>query len=428
MSGLPGDLMATMRLGEDKDIYYYGSKTLEKQVIATVQNTRFKQALPSLTGGSSTFIISPDEGVSDIILAVKLPAQGEGTGVGGGVVDYSGSALPKAWAYQLIKQCSVRYGSSSQYFFTGAQMFVQNLREASNPSSKNYIATLGGACLKSNGENAGAGDFRGDALYAYVVLNLPHSSSNASLEKPNPLPTEMMNQPIVITVEMNPIQSIFKGGSAVPVRLEDAYFQVRQIQAQDRGQLMRPTGMDSAYSYPLKAFYQNEIQVPLIATTSEQSVTLTGFRQGDVRSIFFWIEDTLDSNNPYNWLLPRDVKLLYNGSVYHDFTGTSSQIWDVLGCDIPSNFENAVLDLSGAWSTRDTLTNWVNLPFSQVYEQLSGTHLMVKGKEINNAVVNVSLKLPAYTGASNAGRFILHAVYAYNSILLMSGGGAEYIF
>ena len=425
MSGLPGDLQASMRLGEDKDIYYYGSKTLEKQVIPTVQNTRFKQALPSLTGGSSTFIISPDEGVSDIILAIKLPAQGAGTGVGGGVVDYSGAALPKSWGYQLIKQCSVRYGSSSQYFFTGAQMFVQNLREASNPTSKNYLAQLGGQCLVSN---SGAGDFTGDALYAYVVLNLPHSSSNASLEKPNPLPTEMMNQPIVITVEMNTIQSIFKRGSAVPVRLDDAYFQVRQIQAMDRGMLMRPTGMDSAYSFPLKAFYQNEIAVPLTATTAEQAITLTGFRQGDVRSIFFWIEDTADSNNPYNWVLPRDVKLLYNGSVYHDYTGVSSQIWDVLGCDIPANFENAVLDFSGVWTASDTLTNWVNLPFSQVYEQLSGTHLMVKGKEINNAVVNVSLRLPTYSGASTAGRFILHAVYAYNSILLMSGGGAEYIF
>jgi len=425
---LPGDLQARMRLGEEKDIYYYGSKTLEKQVIPTIQDTRFKQALPSLTGGSSTFIISPDEGVSDIILAIKLPAQGAGIGVNGGTVDYSGAALNKSWGYQLIKQCSVRYGSSSQYFFTGSQMFVQNLREASNPTSKNYLAQLGGACLVSNG---GAGDFTGDALYAYVVLNLPHCSSNASLEKPNPLPTEMMIQPIVITVEMQSIQSIFRtrgSDSNVPTKLDDAYFQVRQIHAVDRGMLMRPTGMDSAYSYPLKAFYQNEIAVPLTATTNEQAITLTGFRQGDVRSIFFWIEDTADTNNPYNWVLPRDVKLLYNGSVYHDFAGVSSQIWDVLGTDVPSNFENAVIDSSGSWTASDTLTNWVNLPFSQVYEQLSGTHLMVKGKEINNAVVNITLKLPSYTGADTAGRFILHAVYAYNSILLMSGGGAEYVF
>jgi hypothetical protein len=425
---LPGDLQAKMRLGEDKDIYYYGSKTLEKQVIPTVQDTRFKQALPSLTGGSSTFIISPDEGVSDIIVAVKLPAQGAGIGVNGGVVDYSGCAVNRSWAYQLVKQCSVRYGSSSQFFFTGSQMFVQNLREASNPTSKNYLAKLGGACLKSNG---GAGEFTGDALFAYIVLNLPHSSSNASLEKPNPLPTEMMNQPIVITLEMNPIQSIFRtiGSNAnAPKQLEDGYFQVRQIHAVDRGQLMRPTGFESAYSYPLKAFYQNEIAVPLTSTTAEQSVTLTGFRQGDVRSIFYWIEDTADTYNPYNWVLPRDVKLLYNGAVYHDFAGVSSQIWDVFGCDIPANFENVVLDGSGSWTSTDTLTNWVNMPFSQVYEQLSGTHLMVKGKEINNAVVNVSLKLPTYSGASTAGRFILHAVYAYNSILLMSGGGAEYVF
>ena len=58
---LSGDssMQDKMRLGEMVDCYYYGSKTLEKQAIATVQDTRFLQAIPSLYQGSSTFIISP---------------------------------------------------------------------------------------------------------------------------------------------------------------------------------------------------------------------------------------------------------------------------------------------------------------------------------------------------------------------------------
>lgn len=431
---MPGDMQEKMRLGDTKDIYYYNSKTLEKQAIATIQDTRFNQAINNLKGGSSTFIISPDEGVTDVIIGIKLPA----TPAEGGTADYRGLALSKGWAYRLIKSCSVRYGGSSQYFFSGSQMFVQNMRECSNPSSKERLVNLGGATLLCSNSDLSGGKFAGDGLYAYAVLNLPHSTTNASLEKSNPFPTEAMNQPIVITLELNNIASIFKKipsalGTA-PDTLAEGYFQVRQVHAVDRGQLMRPTAHGEAYSFPLKAFYQNEISVPLEPVTTNQSVTLTGFRQGDVRSIFFWIEDTLDSDNPYNWVLPKDVKLIYNGTTYQDYKGISSQMWDLLGTDVPSYFSNAVLDVSQSSIAvaTDAITNWVNLPFSQIYEQLSGTHLMVKGKEINNAVVGVDLSLPAFStpvGVTNSrGRFVLHAVYAYNAILLVSGGSAEYCF
>ena len=70
------------------------------------------------------------------------------------------------------------------------------------------------------------------------------------------------------------------------------------------------------------------------------------------------------------------------------------------------------------------MTNWVQLPFSQIYEQLSGTHLMVRGKMIENAVVNMILRLPA----ANTLGYVLHVVYAYNALLFMSAGSAEYVF
>lgn len=420
-----------MRLGDVTDIYYYGTKTLEKQAIPTVQDTRFFQALPNLYSGSSTFIISPDQGVSDVIVGLRLPAVGEL-----GQTSYNGLCLSRGWGYQLVNKISVRYGGSSQYFFTGEQIFVQNMRECSNPTSRDALVTLGGNEMKK------PADFAGDNLFAYVVLNLPHSSPNGSLEKPNPLPSELLNQPIVITLELNPIQSIFsvaspavtEGNATPPNQLADGWFQVRQVHALDGGMLMRPMGAGAGYSYPLKAFYQNEIQVKLANTTEQQSVTLTGFRAGDVRSIFFWIEDRNDTLNPYKWVYPRDVQLLYNGTVYQNFKGTSGQIWDLMNTDVPAQFVNSkivrsstVNTAAGAFTSTNIMTNWVNLPFSQVYEQLSGAHLMVHGKKIENAVVNLLLSLPAREDGG-AGDYVLHAVYAYNSLLFMSAGSSEYIF
>lgn len=428
---LSGDvsMQERMRLGEVADIYYYGTKTLEKQAIPTVQDTRFFQALPSLYQGSSTFIISPDQGLSDVILGVQLPATPAAGGGSG--ASYAGLAVTRGWAYQLINKISVRYGGSSQYFWTGSQIFVQNMRECSNPDARDRLVQLGGT------EMSKPSDFAGDNLYGYVVLNLPHSSPNGSLEKPNPFPTELLNQPIVITVELNAIPSIFKvaspavtGQATAPIKLEQGWFQCRQVHANDGGMLMRPMGAGAGYSFPLKAFYQNEIEVRLQNSADQQSVVLTGFRAGDVRSIFFWIEDT-DNNdlNPYKWVFPRDVQLLYNGTVYQNYKGTSSEIWDLMGSDVPAAFNTSVLARSGnadpalAFTSSADYIKWVNMPFSQVYEQLSASHLMVHGKKIENAVVNLLLTTPQAKDT-----YKLHVVYAYNSLLFCSAGSSEYIF
>jgi hypothetical protein len=275
-----------------------------------------------------------------------------------------------------------------------------------------------------------------------------HSSPNGGLEKPNPLPTELLNQPIVITVEMeNPAlafitasPAVAGGNSAAPTQFDDAWFQVRQVHAHDAGALMRPMGAGQGYSYPLKAFYQNEIQIDnLRGDGQSQSLTLTGFRAGDVRSIFFWVEDKVKAaaGNKFCWALPRDIQLLYNGTVYSSFRGTSSQIFDLMNTDVPAQVLNSEISQSGtgvaatAFTSRAVMSNWVQMPFSQVYEQLSGSHLMVRGKMIENAVVNLQLTLPNNLTNPldpNSGGYKLHVVYSYNAVLFMSAGSAEYVF
>jgi hypothetical protein len=125
------------------------------------------------------------------------------------------------------------------------------------------------------------------------------------------------------------------------------------------------------------------------------------------------------------------VQLLYNGTVYQNYKGVSSKIWDLMNCDVPSEFANSIVsraedesvDPADAFDSEPKITPWVNLPFSQVYEQLSGSHLMVHGKKIENAVVNLQLSTPQAKST-----YKLHVVYAYNSLLFCSAGSSEYIF
>jgi hypothetical protein len=433
----PEMMQAAVRLGSPKDIYYYGRSELAKQSIPTVVDNRFKQALNNLRAGSSTFIISVDQGVSDILLGAKLPENG----VGG--VDYTDLALPRGWLYALINRASIRYAGSSQYFWTGAQMLIENLREMPNADCKDRLFELGGALLQGS-TSSGAGTFTGDSMYAYAYLNFPHNSPNGGLAKPNPFPSEMLMQPIVVTLELNNLPSIFSsavsGGaiSGAPQALEDAWFQVKQVHANDRGDLMVATADRSkAYSFPTKGFYQNEITINIDAGTTTSGVQyqalLTGFRAGQVRDIIFWLTDNSDTapvtssafvKNFTNFAMPSDVQLTYNGTIYYEAQATSHQFWNVVSTENPSNLEATVLAISGGnIASTAAIRSWVEIPFGQVYQQLSGSHMYVAGKTIQNAVVQLAVAVP-----DPAKAYTLHAVYAYNCVLMVADGTVSYAF
>ena len=80
--------------------------------------------------------------------------------------------------YALINRISVRYGSSAQYFWSSAQMYLQNLMDCENSNKTDAVPALGGAAL--------AGTACGGAT-AYVYLKLPTTLS-APRVSPYPFP------------------------------------------------------------------------------------------------------------------------------------------------------------------------------------------------------------------------------------------------
>lgn len=423
-------IQEAMRLGTSKDIYYYTSSTMGKQSIPTLVNNRFFQDLTSKIG-SSSFIVSPNEGVSDVILGAVLPPQG-------GDIDYGGLALPRGYLYSAINRVSVRYAGSSTYFFTGAQLLIQNLREASNPTTKDAMFSLGGASMTTISE------FAGSNLESYVYINLPHNSPNCGTERVLPFPSELLNSPIVITIELNPLQSLFSSNdgdvSLAPTEFAQIYFQIKQVNAVDRAQLMK-MGEGKAYSLPLKAFYQQEVvnrvgsRIGVTAGATPYNIQLTGFRNGEVRSIVFWLTKDSDTDpvitvgtpfakNFTNYTLPSDVQLQYNGSVYYRARGFASQMFSLLQSDIPNTLDCTVLSTAGSSNIVQTprLANWTDIQFSQVYEKLSGASMYVAGLPIRSSVVSLDFSLP------DSDAYTVHVVYVYNSIMMLSNGSAEFVF
>jgi len=423
-SDLTESVQASIRPGEMVDTYYYGESNLEKQAYPAVVNTRFVQNFTNLGAGSSQFVISPQGGVSDIIAQFVTPS------VSG--ANYTTLALNQGWGYALIARLSVRYGSSAQYFFSGAQMYLQNLIDAENSQKAIDISTLGG--------NTYVGSACADKS-AYVYIKLPHNSVRAA-GKPLPFPSDLLVQPIVVTIELLAFNQVLVNQSATAnlnltagsAALAAAQLQVKQEMITDSSDLLaRRVDMNShAYTLPLMYFAQQETQIQVTSTaniTDKLSVNLTGFRAGEVKSIVLWLTTAANSTpgngnyNPLNFQPINGVTLTYNGEIFSRFDVGSAALWN-LSCDEKTQtLTNVGVQTAGSVAAGTTSTPWVDCPFAQVCVPYDKEMKLIHGKPILNAVVNLEFQAPV---ASTA--YVLHAMYLYNASLLCSRGSAEYIF
>lgn len=425
-SSLTESVQQLVRPGKCVDLYYPDPETAHKQCFRTVQNTRYVQQFANLTGGSSVFTIPPNNGIQDIVLVMELPV----SGVGG--FNAAGLGVSTGWGYNLIKQVSFRYGGSSQYFLSKQQLLQNALRKTPNSGARDDILSLGGTAAV--GAAGAAGDFS-VAQRAYVWLALPHTIPTADGKLP-PLPSDLLTQQIQITVELEPISSIFSvsaGAAGTPATtLAFAEFQVQQVILENQGDaLARRVDMTShALSYPIE-FTQQEVVIPL-ANATAQSVTLTGFRSGEVRNIQCFITKDADTTgimkNPWKWYAPEDVEMTYAGEVYARFDKGSSQLWNLVNGRIsPAVNETINADAGGGVVSKTTpfLGKWVELPFAQTFDDITAHSTYTAGKPITNGIVNLKFNLPAELAA--AADLKLRVSYNYNGVLTFSQGTCDYV-
>jgi hypothetical protein len=426
--------------GAVKDLYYYGETNTSKQAFSVVKNNRFFLQFANMGAGTSQFVVSPNMGVSDIVCRFRLP------GAAGGVT-YTNASLNNGWAYQLIRTISVRYGGSSQYFWTGPQMFAQNLLDAENDAKKDALVNLGG--LFAVGTDCSGAE-------GLVYINLPHNSPRAE-GKPLPFPSDLLTQPIVITIELNSPASVFGGSDAtnptgLPTQLDVAELQVNQEYMSDTADLLaRRVDMNvHAISVPLKYFAQQEVINQFSAGSQGKGiqVNLTGFRAGEVKDIMLWLEvvGVANSGGSWQWVWPglEDTELRYNGEIFFKAAGRSSLLWNLVEDKKRAGFSTSVIDYAADPATAaDYFSTWTLVKFSQVDVPRDRMYDLVAGKPILNAVINLTLSIPTEInygtnetqtilnadGTIASGLTVrLHAVYMYNASILCSRGTSEYIF
>jgi hypothetical protein len=364
--------------------------------------------------------IPPNNGVQDIVCVFEMPAISANGGLG----------LNRGWAYSLIKQVSFRYGGSSQYFLSGQQLLQAVLRKAPNGSARDDLLALGGQAV--------VGSALATAQRGYVWLALPHTTPTAEGKLP-PLPTDLLTQQVQITIELFPVASVFSSASGAtgtaPSSLSTAEFQVQQVIFEDQGNaLARRVDMTShALSYPVE-FTQQEVIVPLpsSASGSSQTISLTGFRSGEVKSIEMWLTADSDTSgavkNPFKWYAPTDITMTYAGEVYARFDKGVGALWNLVNGRIsPAVNDISLTDAGGGAlaNTTASLDQWISLPFAQSYDPVTAHSMYMAGKPITNGIVQVSFTIPPGAPTST---YKVHVSYVYNSVLAFSQGTCDYIF
>lgn len=415
------------RVGEPIDLYYYDSETSKKQAFPTTINTKYVQNFQNPNGGSQVFTIPPNSGVQDVIVSMSF------AGLVGGQV---GLALPQGWGYALIKQVSFRYGGSSQYFISGDQVLQNALRRQPSRSTADDLLNLGG-----NFASSGTTPDLTSAQYANIVLVLPHATPSG-VGKAHPFPSDLLTQQIQVTVELYPVNQIWTtstGGTAAPMALSTGQFQVQQVVMNNAGDaLARRVDMaTNAYAYPCE-FVQQVQRISLGSNASSQSVVLTGFRSGEVKSIQCWLSrDTETSLNtmagtgaqanytvmPFKWYLPTSLTMSYAGDVYARFEASSSPLWNLLNGDKAPAVDSQSLVVGTPPVASAFLSQWVELPFAQTMIDCDANTILVHGKPITNGIVNLLITTP-----SAQADWTLNVSYVYNTTLLMSQGTADFCF
>lgn len=413
-----------VRPSKPYDLYYYDSETSKHQAFPTTFNTRYSQDFQNRSGGTSSFILPPANGYTDVVcsFAFKNPNNASPGAI----------SLPRGFGYALINRVSFRYGGSSTYFMTGDQILQNALRNQTSRSSANDILNLGGL--------AGSGTDLSNNMTGNVVLTLPHNIPSG-VGKKNPFPSDLLTQQILVQVELNPPGSVFTNqlGTVLPAwtqQLDSARFYVSQIMLNNQGDsLSRRHDMSlSAYAYPAE-FCQQVVRLPLVSSSASQSVTLTGFRSGQVKSLELWLTRTSDLTttsasgstagyNPFRWYLPSAIQVTYAGEVFSRFDSNSSPLWNLINGDKAPVVDNVkTVGAASAITQTADLSSWVSCPFAQPLVDEDAHYICVNGRNITNGIINLDITTP--TAQSD---WVLNVTYVYNTTILMSQGTSDFVF
>jgi hypothetical protein len=196
----------------------------------------------------------------------------------------------------------------------------------------------------------------------------------------------------------------------------------------------------SVYAYPAE-FVQQVVRVPITSTVGQspipsQSLVLTGFRAGQVKSLEMWLTRGADTAlgtstggdtggyNPFNWYLPTALRVTYSGEVFANYQSSSAPLWNLINSNKSNAFDNLTVTGAGsAITSASSISQWVSAPFAQPLVDEDAHFIQINGRNITNGIINIDLTVP-----SAQSDWTLNVSYVYCCTILFSSGTADFVF
>jgi hypothetical protein len=425
---------AIIESGSGRDLYYSSKEGNLVETIPVLYTTRYTNNINNPGVGQYSFTLPPMGGYASVILMLKYSASAINGQLGA-------QALERGWGYKAVKQASWRVSGSQQYFLSGQQLLARAVAGVRTQSQADAILSLGGQECKV------AADFDTDQ-YAYIVLPFWQPASIDSL--PLPLPSELLSQQIVLTVELNDPSAFWSAPApgiapnppifapvALPSGFSAAYFQVSQRNMVDKSMAIPGEKLNNeGYIMPLSSFEQQELRAQLGAQSTEQEVAISGFRSGQCTKLRVWLTENpptgpspsavdaanADANALY-WVAPLGVTAIYGGLTYAQYQDGTSAIWNLIENTKPAAVNQSVLDCSsGVWTSVPKISSYVELPFGGIIHSDYEASLTTQSIRITNGTVNLRVLTP-----NPLKTYTLHVSPCYVACVAFQRGTADII-
>ena len=419
---------------ECKDRYYPGEGNTDLQCFPTLVDNRYYFTLQSANqGATNTINFNPDQGLSDIVLNVSLPAP-----VAGGA-NYAGWSFPRGWLAAMVTQCAVRIGGSSLYYFTSDQMFIDTLMECEDSGKKQALMNYAGA------ELLGTLDFtKPSNLAASLYIKMPWNTPAWS-SKGLPLPTDLLTQPIQLLLTFGNFAdvAVWYGSGApttgsLPTAFAQASMNFRKTTVQNSEHLLsrRENMLEKALTFPLKYFPQTTFKTTLnnVSPEARNQLNVVGFRSGSIKELICWSRPMANGavvpGGQWNCIPFKSVKLLINGLVMYDTQNYNGGVWSICDRNTPCQVDTTVLRANSANSASlaaPSTMNWTLIPLGQQIQSLPYESSVSLGYPIQNSVVNLEVVFDA-DALNGVSQIEVSVAAHYTCSLVATKNTMEYVF
>ena len=314
-------------------------------------------------------------------------------------------------AYNLIKSVRYQVGATEQLtIFQESMLDFLHEQCEDNDEKKVLLHELAGYAAMPPATSG----LLANQTYIYALLPLPWSTLKANKIRDNqkPFPLHALQDNIEIFIELNSLSAINSGyfgtyGPATPFaasNLVGASLLWRLSKIGNYQQMMT-----TKIKYPFKQVIARQIaNINAAASGSQQSITLQGFRKGEICDILFHLSDGTDV---YRGLPMSNINLLFNGTKIWN-ANSSDRFWDLVTADQPSTYGKKrykIAGLTGGLSA-SALLDANNALITNT--QVTGNYIEVDAYGLENSAFNPSLPNTAGTGvATSAGTDVKNYYY-----------------